>query len=51
MTLPVIQDAIVEAATAFECQLAEKLEKYEAALHSEARLLPTERRKEMEILV
>ena len=48
---PVIQDAIVEAATAFECQLAEKLEKYEAALHSEARLLPTERRKEMEILV
>ena len=39
-----IQDAIVEAATAFETRLAEKQEKFNAVLASNARLIPTERR-------
>jgi len=44
-----IQDAIIAAATVFEMKLAEKMEKYRAALKSPARLIPTERRVEMEI--
>lgn len=41
---PKVQDAIVEAATQFEARLAIKLEQYRAALKSDARLIPTERK-------
>jgi hypothetical protein len=41
---PVIQEAIVAAATAFEARLAEKMDAYAGALASKARLVPTERR-------
>ena len=41
---PVIQAAIIEAATAFEARLADKLAIYQAALASKARLVPTERK-------
>lgn len=41
---PVVQSAIVAAATAFESRLAEKMEAYAATLASKARLIPTERR-------
>jgi len=44
-----IQDAIIEAAAAFEKKLAIKLAKYEAALRSIAKLIPTERRVEQEM--
>ena len=44
-----IQDAIVAAATAFEARLAEKMAKYRAVLESPARLIPTERRVELEM--
>lgn len=40
---PVIQEAIIEAATAFEATIAEKRRDYEAAFNSNARLFPTER--------
>ena len=43
---PVVQDAIIEAATRFEQRLAEKLAIYEAAI---AGLIPTERRIEQEM--
>ena len=46
---PVVQAAIIEAATAFEERLAAKLEAYNAKLKSGARLLPTERRIEQEM--
>lgn len=46
---PVIQAAIVEAATAFEADLKAKLAIYNGALASEARLIPTERRIEREM--
>ena len=46
---PVVQAAIIEAATAFEDRLAAKLEAYNAKLKSGARLLPTERRIEQEM--
>ena len=46
-----IQDAIVAAATAFEARLAEKMAKYRAVLESPARLIPTERRVEEDIMV
>lgn len=46
---PEIQDAIIKAASAFEAKLAEKLEQYRAALASKARLIPTERKVEMEM--
>lgn len=39
-----IQDAIIQAATAFEERLAAKLDIYRATLKSEARLVPTERK-------
>ena len=49
---PVIQDAIIAAATAFEAKLAEKLAIYKQAVASpEYRLIPTERRVEMEMFV
>jgi len=46
-----IQDAIIEAAAAFERKLAIKLANYEAALKSVSRLIQTERRVEQEIVI
>lgn len=46
-----LQNAIVEVAGAFEQRLAKKLEEYNTALASDARLIPTERRIEQEIVV
>lgn len=48
---PVVQDAIFEAARSFEAKLAEKLAKYQRALKSNSRLIPTERRVEVEMFV
>jgi hypothetical protein len=49
---PVMQDAIVEAATAFEARMAEKLEQYRAAqFDPAARLTHTERKYYEEIFV
>jgi hypothetical protein len=45
-----IQDCIVEAATAFEKRLKEKHEKYLSVLASKARLIPTERKIELEMI-
>jgi predicted phage-related endonuclease len=45
-----MQDAIVAAATAFEKRLAERLGIYRSALKSQARLIPTERRVEQEMV-
>lgn len=42
--IPLVQDAILNAAYAFEKRLAEKLDEYHAALKSGARLIPTERK-------
>jgi len=44
-----VQNAIIEAAGAFEQRLATKLDQYNAVLASKARLIPTERRIEMEM--
>lgn len=41
---PVIQEAIIEAATAFEEQVRDKITDYHAAMASGARLIPTDRR-------
>ena len=41
---PVIQAAIVAAATAFEAKIADKMMQYRAVLGSKARLIPTERK-------
>lgn len=41
---PAVQEAIVNAAAAFERRLAEKMAKFHAALKSKARLIPTERK-------
>lgn len=46
-----IQNAIIDAASAFEERLAKKMGEYRAALASAARLIPTERRVEQEIVV
>lgn len=46
---PDVQAAILKAAAAFEERLHDKLTRYHAALHSSARLIPTERRVEMEM--
>jgi hypothetical protein len=48
---PIIQDAIIVAATAFEVRLTEKMAAYKARLKSSARLLPTERRIVQEMYV
>jgi hypothetical protein len=48
---PVIQEAIIEAATAFELRLAQKLAEFEKIMNSGARLLATERRFEQEITI
>jgi len=44
-----IQGAIIEAAEAFEATIAEKLAQYGAAVNSDARLIPTERKIEQEM--
>lgn len=49
--VPEIQDAIVEAAEAFEARIVMKMEAYGAALASEARLIPTERTIQQDITV
>ena len=46
-----VQDAILEAASAFEARLSSKLERYREIVASHARLLPTERRVEVEMYV
>lgn len=47
--LPLVQDAILSASYAFEKRMAEKLGEWHALLKSGARLIPTERRVEMEM--
>lgn len=47
--VPEIQAAIIEAATAFEAKIVEKFRAYNAALTSEARLVPTERTVQQEM--
>ena len=47
--MPAVQDAIVEAARAFEAVIRRRHEDYLAALVSGARLIPTERRVEREM--
>lgn len=44
-----IQAAIVEAAAAFERQVCERIDQYNATMASEARLIPTERTERQEI--
>lgn len=44
-----IQDAIIEAATVFEAKIIKTIEKYETIKKSGARMIPTERRIELEI--
>ncbi len=47
--IPAVQDAIVQAAGAFEQRLIDRLTQYRAALASDARLIPTQRRIEQEM--
>jgi len=44
-----VQDAIVDAATAFESKLSEKMARYYATVESNKRLIPTVRRVEQEM--
>ncbi|SNT16127.1 YqaJ-like recombinase domain-containing protein [Sphingomonas laterariae] len=46
-----IQDAILTAAQSFELKLAEKEREYRASLAAMAKLIPTERRTDMEIIL
>lgn len=46
---PEVRAAILSAASDFEARLSDKLERYRALLASNARLIPTERRVEMEM--
>lgn len=46
---PDIQFAIIEAAAGFEARLAAKMATYNETLNSDARLIPTERKTEMEM--
>lgn len=48
---PVVQNAIIAAATAFEAKLAEQLAAFHAAMSSKARLIQTERRIEQSMFV
>jgi predicted phage-related endonuclease len=48
---PLIQGAIVAAATAFEARLAEKEREYRATLAAMPKLIPTERRVEQEMIL
>lgn len=45
-----IQAAIIKAATAFEAKMQEKMEQYQFAIRSKARLIPTERVVEQEMV-
>jgi hypothetical protein len=47
----VVQSAIIAAAQAFEARMAERLAEYQDVLNSEARLIPTERRIEQEMMI
>lgn len=47
----VMQDAILSAAEAFEARITEKLAAYQEAMASDARLIPTTRRIEQEMMV
>lgn len=49
--IPEIQDAIVEAAAAFEAKVAEAIADYRKALDAMPTLIPTERRTEQEMFV
>jgi hypothetical protein len=49
--IPIIQNAIVEAARAFEERLKAKADKYRSILESPSRLIPTDRRVEKEMFV
>jgi len=48
---PVIHAAIIAAATAFEAKVQEKVDAYHAVKKTKARLIPTERRVEQEIML
>lgn len=48
---PEVQSAIVEAAAKFEARINEAIAEYHAALGSDARLIPTERKIEQEMFV
>jgi hypothetical protein len=48
---PVVQTAIVDAATAFEARITAKLNEYRQYVKSGARLVPTERRLDREITI
>lgn len=49
--IPKVHEAIIEAATAFEANVAEVVGNYHKALASKARLIPTERRVEEEMIL
>jgi hypothetical protein len=49
--IPEVQDAIIDAAAKFEARINEVIADYRAALESDARLIPTERRIEQEMYV
>lgn len=49
--LPEVQEAIIEAATAFEAKLADAEREYRATLAAMPKLIPTERRIEQEMFV
>ncbi len=49
--MPSIQESILDAAYAFEKRLAEKMDEYRAVLASSARLIPTERKVELEMVI
>jgi hypothetical protein len=49
--MPHVQDAIVDAAAKFEARIHEVIADYQAALASDARLFPTERRIQQEMFV
>lgn len=48
---PVIQEAIIEAATEFECRMAKRFLDFKEIMASDARLIATERRIERELYV
>lgn len=48
---PEIQEAIVDASTAFEAKVQEAIADYHAALSADKRLIPTERRIEEEMII
>lgn len=49
--IPDVQDALIEAASAFEARLAKALGRYRDALASGARLIPTTRKIEQEMVI